>query len=834
MRWIPAKCLLALLLSVPFQPAAAQNWGGIAGTVSDTTGRPIYGVTVIVDATNYGTSSGERGRYSLRIPVGTYTLQFTSVGFEPVRRRVEVRREATTRLDVVMHEAAVEMDVITVEGDRPEVAAGVFQIDPESVQDIPSPLRDPLRALKLMPGVASNNELSNQFSVRGGGYNENLLFLEGFEIFLPFRPRQGEQEGLSLLNADLADRIVFYTGGFPVRYGGKLSSALDVSYVRPWRQPIRGSAYASLLDAGITASSSALDNRIGWVLGVRKARASNFFETQELKGNYEPDFTDVQAMVDIRAGAGFDVELIGIVADHEFRLDPNSRRTFFGTLSQDPTIAPSNIKSLWTTFDPDNEETDGYRTTFGGLRVSKAFANGLSVSHDVSYFDTEETEQYALDGTAVLYQVDPGSDNPDDDEGRFPIGSSRTEDRADNEVGVSMVSAQGRWRFPLGREFRRSAHSVELGYFWRSMDFRDRLLEKSVVIGPNLEGDIVRIVADSLEDDATFSESQAGGYVQDEIDLLPVWGGELNLTGGLRADYFSFNEEVTVSPRLSVRYRHDTRTSFLLSWGIYYQAPGYRELRGRPEPGQTILGALNRDLKSQRSHQVVAGIERFIPSRRLILRAEAYYKDIRNVISYDIENVRVRYSGKNDARARAYGIDLQLRGEFVPGLESWANYSFLVAREEFSDDFENEYRDGLLARPTDQRHTVSLYVQDYIPGDESWKLHLRTLFGSGLPYTPPVPGEQIGNIVTQVPGPRLSARYPRYFRFDIGATKRLVVFEHGLSRPVTLELTGELLNVFNMINTVSYSWVPDASGIWNRIPTRLTPRTINVRLRLEF
>ncbi len=834
MRWSLGQIILPLLLCLPVFSAAAQNWGGVEGAVTDTTGRAIYGVTVIVDATNFGTSTGQDGMYALRLPAGAYTLQFSAIGFGRVQRTARVRRDETVRLDLVLRESSFEMEVITVEGDRPEVAAGVFQMDPESVQNIPTPLRDPLRALKLMPGVASNNELSNQFSVRGGGYNENLLFLEGFEIFLPFRPRQGEQEGLSLLNADLADRIVFYTGGFPARYGGKLSSALDVTYQRPSRQPLRGSVHASLLDAGVTASSSVLDSRVGWVLGLRKARASNFFETQELKGNYEPDFTDAQAMVDVRAGRGVDLTLIGVLADHEFRLDPNSRRTFFGTLSQDPTIAASNIKSFWTTFDPDNEEVDGYRTTFAGARVTKSFRDRFSVSHDFSYFDTRETERFSLDGTAVLYQVDPGTENPGSGEGQFPIGSSRTEDRADNEVGVTMLTGQGRWRFPVGdAPGSRPPHSVEAGYFWRSMKFRDRLAERSVVIGPNLDGDIVRIVADSLEDDATFSESQAGAYVQDELDILPE-RGKLTVTAGLRADYFSFNEELTLSPRISARYRADDLTSYLLSWGIYYQSPGYRELRGRPEPGQTILGALNRELKSQRSHQVVAGIERFIPSRRLILRAEAYYKDVQNVISYDIENVRVRYSGKNDAEARAYGVDIQLRGEFVPGLESWANYSFLVAREKIDAPSADGFNAGRVPRPTDQRHTVSLYVQDYIPGDKSWKLHLRTLFGSGLPYTPPVPGEQIGNIVTQLPGPRLSARYPRYFRFDIGATKQLMVFERGLSRPVTLELTGELLNVFNMINTVSYSWVPDASGIWNRIPTRLTPRTVNVRLRLEF
>ncbi len=822
------QLLVAAVILVVSSPAAAQNWGGVEGTVTDTTGTPVIGATVLVAGTNFGTATAEDGTYTLRVPSGTYVLRYSSVGFGTLSRTVRVTRGQTSIADVTLREASLEMEMITVEGEAERVEAGVHRITPEHVQNIPTPVRDPLRALKVMPGVTSNNELSNQFSVRGGGFNENLLFVEGFEIFLPFRPRQGEQEGLSLLNADLADDIVFYTGGFPVRYGGKLSSALDVRYVRPRDQTLQGAAHASLLDAGLTASSSALDNRIGWIFGLRKARASNFFETQELKGNYEPDFTDVQLKIDIRPGYGLDLELLGIVARHEFQLDPNSRRTFFGTLSQDPRLAPSNIKSLWTRFDPDNEEVDGYRTTFGGARLTKSFSSGLTVSHDVAYFDTEETERFDLDGTAILFQVDPGSENPQSGAGQIPIGTSRTEDEADNEVGVSTLSAQGRWQYPVGD------HLLEMGYFGRRLEFRDRLFEKSVVVGPNLEGDIVRILADSLNDFARFDEYQAGAYLQDQFDILPSQPGRFRATAGLRTDYFSFNDEWTVSPRLSTRFELDALTALVASWGIYYQAPGYRELRGRPEPGQSILGALNRDLRSQRSHQVVAGVERFIVSRRLMVRAEAYYKNLGNVNSYDIENVRVRYSGKNDATATAYGLDVQIRGEFVPGLESWANYSFLVARERFLNEFVDELNAGSIPRPTDQTHTVSLFVQDYVPGDATWKLHLRTLFGSGLPYTPPIPGEQFGNIVTQVPGPRFSARYPRYFRFDVGATKTLVVFDRGLSRPVRLELTGELLNVFNMINTVAYSWVPDAAGIWNRIPTRLTPRTVNIRLRVEF
>jgi outer membrane receptor protein involved in Fe transport len=232
--------------------------------------------------------------------------------------------------------------------------------------------------------------------------------------------------------------------------------------------------------------------------------------------------------------------------------------------------------------------------------------------------------------------------------------------------------------------------------------------------------------------------------------------------------------------------------------------------------------------------QTVIGAEYFMPNRRLYLRGEAYWKQLSNLISYTVENVRVEYSGENDAEGHVYGLDLQVRGELVPGLESWVNYSYLVAREEFLPSFSTTFNEGSIPRPTDQRHTFSMFVQDYIPTDPTWKLHMRALFGSGLPYTPPVPGDRVGNLVIQAPGDRFSARYPEFRRIDMGVTKYITLTENGLSNPIKLELTAELLNVFDMTNTVAYSWIPDATGIWQRVPTRLTPRTFNLRLRTTF
>ncbi len=816
--------IVCLALLFPSGSLFAQNWGTLEGRIlQDANNQPIPGATILVSGTNFGTAANDEGYYSMRLPARSYQIVVRALGFTSIVDSVLVIRDQPNEYNYEMEVETMELEGVTVEDEAGFNDAGVYELDPETIQNIPTPLKDGFRALKVVPGVVTNNELSSQYSVRGGGFNENLIFFNGFEVYMPFRPRQGEQEGLGLFNPELAGRITFYTGGFPARYGGKLSSALEVDYRRPENEPLKASVSLSLLDATATASSSALDGRLGWIAGFRKARARYLFSTQELKGNYQPDFQDLQTFISYRLADGHEIEALGIWADHTFRLDPSNQRTFFGTVSQDPRVPP-NLQALWLDFN--GEERDGYETRFGGFRIKNRLTPRLTASHDIAYFKTIEEERFDINGSAVLYLVDPGS-NPNNNEDFITTGISRTDDFADNRIEVDTWTAQSRWQYNTTR------HAAEAGGYFRSLVFDDELSEKSIVVGQSQEGDVVRIVVDSLNGTANLDATQAGFYIQDAVDVLPE-SGKLVLTGGVRTHYFSFNKEWTLSPRLLMRYQPNDEMTYTASWGIYHQAPTYRELRGQPDPAISIINSLNEDLSAQRSMQFVAGVERFLPRSRFYLRGEAYYKHLSNVISYDIENVRVVYSGENDADAYAYGVDLQLRGEFVPGLESWANYSFLVTKESFLPDFRDQFTTGSNPRPSDQRHTVSIYVADYIPGDESWKLHMRTLFGSGLPYTPPIEGERIGNIITQIPGDRFSARYQRYFRFDMGITKEVVVADRSKGVPVKLELTGEILNVFNMINTVAYSWIPRSDGIWTRIPTRLTPRTINVRMAVSF
>jgi len=802
---IGACCLLGSMT------AQAQTWGTVTGTVTDSTdGTPLPGVTILVRGTDYGTATAANGRYSLRLPTGEYLLRFSAVGFSSRTDSVTVT-EGTTRLNVALASTVLEMEGVTVTGAEVPDRPGVYKVDPENVQDIPTPFKDGFRALKTMPGVATNNELTRQYSVHGGGYNENLVFVNGFEVFMPFRVRQGEQEGLGMINPSLTSDITFYTGGFPVRYGGKLSSALKVEYAQPKNQPLNGSASVSTLDANVHAQSSTLDGDLGWTFGVRHARPGRFFGTQDLKGDYSPRSTDVQSVVTYRMSDRVSIEALGIWSDHTFKLDPRQQKTYFGVISLDPE-RPSDFKAFWQ--DLNGARQDGLTTMFGGVRLNTDLSDRVQIEHDLAYFETRETESFDITGQARVFQVDPGSD-PDSREGKELSERSTHINWADNVVDVRRLTGRGRYTWILGR------HELEGGWHARSLHFRDRLDEKNVIKTPER-----RITVHSIQDSATVNEAQAGLYLQDAVDVLPT-KDRLVVTGGVRADYFSFNGEWTVSPRLSARFAASDRLSLTGSWGIYHQKPTYRELRGKPQDEESIDEALNRDINSQQSTQYVLGGEYFFPQQRLNLRVQAYYKDLNDIVSYNIDDVRVEYSGRNDANGYTYGFDLQLRGELVPGLDSWFNYSFLVSRERFKEQYQGEYTKGLVPRPADQRHTFSAFLQDYVPGDKSWKLHMRLLYGSGLPYTPLEPGS---NRRIRVPGDRMSGRLPAYRRVDVGATKRVEITEDGIGAPVNLELTVEVLNLFDMDNTVDYSWTKD----WSRVPKRLTPRTLNARLRLTF
>lgn len=805
--FLPAALGAALL--VP-SAAHAQSWGQVVGRVSEPSGEPVAGATVLVERTGYGTSADADGRFALRLPTGRYRLRISSIGYATVYDSVTIRRERPTLLNVRLQPADTE--AATVDVTAAAEGAGVFEIAPEDVANLPGPFRSVFQAVRVLPGVAANNEISNQFSVRGGGLSENLLFLNGFEVYLPFRPKQGEQEGLGLMNPDLARSLTLYAGGFPARYGGKLSSALDVRYHAPeagdaWH----GAASISTLDAGAAAWGPV--GRVGVAVGVRHAQPGRFFAQQATQGAYQPAFTDVQATLGVPLGRRARLEVTGAAVKHEFSLDPTARETFYGFLSQNPNV-PSIFQSVYTRFN--GQETSGFTTYFGGARLTTPVGARVRVEHEASYFETDEYEKTDLDGTATLSQLDERGE-------AIPLGTFTSFERADNRIRVATLTGGGRYGLAAG------LHALEAGWQVRRFAFDDRLREASGYTNP----DRGTVVSDTLADAATLTALQASAYVQDAFSLVRRDPERAVLTAGVRLDHFDFNGETTVSPRLLLRVKASEVTTVNASAGVYYQPPTYQELRGVPRPGETILGALNRDLRAQRAVQGVMGAEHFLTRTRLWLRGEAYYKRLDRVISYDVDNVQVRYSGENDASGQVYGLDLQVRGEFVPGLESWFNYGFLKATETFEPAFRTSLNGGDRPRPTDQRHTASIFVQDDIPGDKTWKLHLRGLFGSGYPYTPLRTSQAtIGGQTFLVPGPRNSRRYDSYRRLDLGASKDVTFRRSGRDWGL-LTLTAEVLNVFDMVNEVAVQYASTA-GTFVPEPIRLTPRTFNLRARFSF
>ncbi len=803
-----------LLVAIP-DGVYAQNWGVVRGSVLDSnSGEVIPGVTVIVDGTQTGTATNDQGRFSFRLPERSWLIRFSYVGYEAVERQVETREEVDVVLTIRLKALAFEIGDVEVEGDRVSEDISTEIITPEQIQQVPAPFKDAYRILKVMPGVATNNELSNEYSVRGGGYNENQVLINGFEVYKPLRIRQGSQEGLGLVNPDMVQSMTFYTGGFPARYGGKLSSALDVEYRFPSNTIPSGSVYMSMLDGGATVGLSGLNNKLSANLGYRKSRPAKFFGTQDTKGEYDPDYSDYQTALKWEPKNGHSIEFLGMISQQRFRLQPRSRNTQFGSLDF--------LQSIQTTFT--GQEEDAYDIGFGGIRLVNNINNRFTAVHGLSLFRIEESENIDVKGDIILFLIpDPFEPNPN----YVPTGIATQRDFADNEVTLRDLGVQGSYVL-TGRK-----QVVEAGWYGKQVSFTDRIDERTILGGRSIENLPVETLVDSLRDSASLESKQLGAHLQHVIDLDET-EGRLLVTSGIRTDYFDFSEELTFSPRISARYRRTENLTLSLAAGVYHQAPNYKEFRGSPQIGTPLESLLNSNLKSQRSAQLITGLRYFYPARRFFLKAEAYYKKLDNIISYEAQNIRLDYSGENDAKGYAYGLDLQIRGEIVPGLESWFNYGFLVSREKFLDQFLNEYNQGWRRRPNDQRHTFSVFVQDYVPNDPSWKLHLRLLFGSGLPYTPPIPGMSFGDFETQVPGERLSDQYPPYQRVDMGATKKLTLFKPKNGKPITLGITGEILNVFDHQNVISYQWIADVTGRWNRIPTRLTPRTVNVRARIEW
>jgi hypothetical protein len=761
----------------------AQTWGVIEGRVYEQAERrPVVGASVLLWGTNYGTAADEQGRFRLPVPEGRYLVRVQAVGYRPWQDSVQVRAGRVVVLEVVLAAQAHELGPVTVERPRAEQEAGIWTLDRRTLEVLPGPFQDPLRAIQILPGVATNNELSYQYRVRGGNFDENLVYIEGFEVYKPLRIRQGEQEGLALPNPFLVETMRFYSGGFSAAYGDRMSSALEVGYRRP--EDAELGAYIGLTEAGAYAGAGFPDGFA--LMGVRYARAGYLFGSQELKGRYDPRFLDLQLWSGLERGP-WTMQVLGLWARNRFELVPSQRRTYYGTYR--------DLRSLWLSYE--GKESDGYRTALLGLRLRYRLRPGWSGELEASGYATREEERYLLAGQATLYRIPRPEEGDPTGGGHVPIGYVWQRETADNEVRFS----EG--RLSLGTRYTGQAWMAEARLSLRRLHMADRLRE---MVEVRQLGSLYTL--NRLEGAIRDSWSRWEAYGQ----LVRLWGPVV-LQAGLRYTRDGRTQQAIWSPRLRATYRSDEATSLYAAWGLYAQPPLYAEWRDLE--GQPVS-----TLRAQRAWHYVLGAQRFLARNRWSFQVEVYYKALRELIPFQVRNLRLLYEGANRARGYAYGMDVHLRGEWVPGLESYVSYSYLVTREHVAGE------PAWVPRPTDQRHTLAVLFQDYVPGDERWQVHVKLLFGTGVPYTPPNPDVLSGQ---PRPGPRNAARFPEYKRVDVGLTRRVDLLPRW-----RMHLSLEVLNLFDMVNTVAYAWYVDGQGAWQRVPTRLTPRLVNLRLRVDY
>jgi len=795
-------------------PALGQQRVTISGTVSDSTSTAIENANILIKNTTTGTVTDSNGAFTLRTATQyPITLQISSIGFATTEFTIN-KNDNLSKIKITLSTKNEQISEVNIKGSQTE--SSMTKIEANLTNVLPDASGGNIEGLiKTQLGVASNNELSSQYRVRGGNYDENLVYVNGIEVYRPFLIRAGQQEGMSFVNPDLVSSVEFSPGGFNTEYGDKMSSVLDIRYKQP--EEFAGSGQISLLGASAHVEGVSKNKKVTYITGLRYKTNKYLLGTMDVSGDYNPSFFDVQSYLTYKINPAWSVEGLGYYSRNAYNFIPVDRETVFGTISE--------VKKLKIYFE--GEEKDLFNTGFVSLALSHARNSNNHYKLLVSGYRTYEEETYDILGQYWLQQLEsqPGEE-PNPDEGITNIGVGSYLQHARNSLlgVIQNVAVQGKHRF--------NEHLLSWQVKYQHEYFSDYINEwemrDSAGYSVPTKSDKLEL-AYSLNADLDISSNRITGYIQDEY-RLQTNAGDLFFNYGARINYWSYNNEFLFSPRLNVSYIPAGNRNFRLrgAVGIYYQSPFYKELR-MPD------GKLNEDIKAQKSaHYVLGGDLYFdVRERPFKFTTEAYYKNLTNLISYQVDNVRIRYSGKNDAVGYATGLDMKINGEIVKGLESWASLSIMQTREDILDDsYEDEngriVYPGYIPRPSDQRVNFSLFFQDYLPNNPTFKVHLNLVFGSGLPFGPP-----------RSPRYKATFRMPPYRRVDMGFSKDLTTFfnknrdkEHSAFKRFWVGL--DFFNLFNIDNTISYFWVTDVNNRQYAVPNYLTSRRINFKIHAEF
>lgn len=792
------KTLFCLLLPVlAALNASAQDKVSLSGSVVDEEQNPVIFAVVNVEGQGAGTTTDLQGRYRLDFSTAdTVTVSFSMIGYE-TKKKTLVRPKGSLRLNVTMQTQSIDMGEVTVKEMRRQMGS-TQQLNAENLKRMPSTTGNAVEELvATQAGVSTHNELSSQYNVRGGSFDENSVYINGVEVYRPMLVSSGQQEGLSVINSDMVESINFSAGGFEAKYGDKMSSVLDIAYKKP--KKFEASASADLLGAGIHVGYA--KGNFSMAHGVRYKTNQYMLGSLETKGEYSPRFLDYQTYVSWSPNRRWSLDFIGNISQNKYDFLPTNRQTNFGTMQ--------DVKSFRVYFD--GKEKDLFRTLFGTLSLSHDFTDRTRLSLLASAFATKEQETYDIQGQYWLDETNTTEQ----------LGVGTYMEHARNYLDANMKSLKVLFTHkPKG-------HDLQAGLTWKHEIIKENAREWEM---RDSAGYSIPHTGDRL--DLVYNLKSTNRVSSDRIEIFgqDTWHftnshGIFSLNYGMRLSYWNWNKEWLFSPRVSLgiipAFNEDF--TFRVATGLYYQAPFYKELRDTVATGVSTGVRLNRGIKSQRSFQVVLGGDyNFkLMNRPFKFTTEVYYKALSNLIPYNVENVRIVYYGGNIASGYTAGVDFKLFGEFVEGTDSWISFSLMKAQQKV---------DGAsFPQATDQRYNLNFFFSDFFPGSTRWKMTLKASVADGLPFGPPHTGLE-----------RMVFRAPAYKRVDIGMSYRLLDNEDGSKQRKFVRylrnvwLGVDCFNLFDISNVSSYYWVTDVTNQQYAVPNYLTGRQINARILIEL
>lgn len=787
--------ILQIICLCAFVSAQAQTFT-LSGRVIDENNDPVEFASVSCPKQGKMTMTSLKGDYSLQLQsADSVEIRFSMIGYKTKVRTLRRPRGKQT-MQVVLHSSDNALSEVTITGKRIETGQ-TQELSKEHLKSMPSTTGNAVEEMiQSQAGVSTHSELSSQYNVRGGSFDENSVYINNVEIFRPFLVRSGQQEGISVINPDMVEKIGFSTGGYEARYGDKMSSALNIEYRRPKR--FEASATASMLGASAFVGMS--NKKFSWSNGLRYKTTKYLLGSMDTKGEYQPTFIDYQTYLTYSPNKRWDIKFLGNISDNHYNFTPEDRETNFGTME--------NVKAFKVYFD--GQEKDVFRTFFGSLGITRKFNENTSLSLIASAFNTREQEKYDIQGQYWLTQTET-SEN---------LGVGTYFQHTRNYLKAHVESAK------LLFKTKQKKHNIEAAFTYKwehieenSVEYEMRDSSKYSI--PHTGKDLYMIY--SMRAKNTLTANRVEAYAQDTYRFTGSEGKTLyTLNYGLRLAYWSFTKETILSPRLSLGIipAFNENITMRFATGLYYQAPFFKEIRDTTTTNGITYASLNRKAKSQRSIHFIAGFDyRFkMNNRPFKFTAEAYYKALGSLVPYSVNNVKVVYYGDNMCSGHAAGLDLKLFGEFVPGTDSWVSLSLMNTSMKLNGKS--------IPLPTDQRYAVNLFFTDYFPGTTRWKMSLKLALADGLPFSAPH-RELESNVF----------RAPAYKRADVGLNYRIIdnSDRHKKRNPIrNLWVGAECLNLFGINNVNSYYWITDVTGQQYAVPNYLTGRQINVKLSVDF